>query len=102
MKKDKNMEKKPEEIKADESIKGRVNHPLSPDALKAIIHNKNTNILNIRVDSYDPINVAKAVEELDPEEEMELFRQIIAGSADARERLAELYLPVVCGLADEY
>ncbi|MDD6615606.1 MAG: sigma-70 domain-containing protein [Lachnospiraceae bacterium] len=41
-------------------------------------------------------------EESDPEEEMELFRQIIAGSADARERLAELYLPVVCGLADEY
>ena len=76
MKKDKNMEKKPEEIKADESIKGRVNHPLSPDALKAIIHNKNTNILNIRVDSYDPINVAKAVEELDPEEMLFFFKTV--------------------------
>lgn len=67
---------KVEEIKVDESVKARVNHPLSPDALKAIIHNKNTNILNIRVDSYDPINVAKAVEELDPEEILFFFKAV--------------------------
>ncbi len=76
MKKEKNDQKKVEEIKADESIKGRVNHPLSSDALKAIIHNKNTNILNIRVETYDPINVAKAVETLDPEERLFFFKSV--------------------------
>lgn len=39
---------------------------------------------------------------IEPEEELELFRQMTAGSAAARERLVEIYLPVVCGLADEY
>lgn len=39
---------------------------------------------------------------LEPEEELALFQQMVAGSAEARERLAELYLPVVCGIADEY
>ena len=39
---------------------------------------------------------------MDPEDELELFRQAAAGSAAAREHLAELYLPVVCGIANEY
>jgi RNA polymerase primary sigma factor len=39
---------------------------------------------------------------LSPGEELQLFRRMSSGDAAAREHLIELYLPVVCGIADEY
>jgi magnesium transporter len=44
--------------------------------LKATIHNHNTNILNVTVNSYDPVNVAKAVETLDQEELLYFFKAV--------------------------
>jgi magnesium transporter len=63
------------EIQPDESS-GRVNHPLSPDALKAIIHNRNTAILNLTVATYDPHNVAEALEQLEPEDMLFFFKAV--------------------------
>lgn len=65
-----------EEIQADSSIQGKVNHPLNPEFLKATIHNRNTKILNVTVHSYDPINVAKAVEKLDSEDLLFFFKAV--------------------------
>jgi magnesium transporter len=65
-----------EEIEVDNTIQGKVNHPLNPEFLKATIHNRNTKILNVTVHSYDPVNVAKAVEELDQEELLFFFKAV--------------------------
>lgn len=65
-----------EEIEVDSTIKGKVNRTLNPSFLKAIISNRNTNILNVTVDSYDPVNVAKAVEELDDEDLLFFFKTV--------------------------
>lgn len=65
-----------EEIEVDSSIGGKVHHPLNPDFLKATIQNRNTKVLNVTVNSYDPINVAKAVETLDPEELLYFFKAV--------------------------
>ena len=65
-----------EEIEVDSTIKGKVNHQLNPGFLKATIHNHNTNILNVTVNSYDPVNVAKAVETLDQEELLYFFKAV--------------------------
>ena len=72
------LEPKIDEIEVDSSIKGKVNHPLNPDFLKATIQNRNTKVLNATVSSYDPINVAKAVETLDPEDLLYFFKAVIA------------------------
>lgn len=64
------------QIEVDSEMKGKVNHPLNPDFLKAIIHNRNTNILNVTVESYDPVNVAKAVETLDSEDLLFFFKAV--------------------------
>ncbi len=73
-----NDEIKPEieEIQADSTIQGKVNHPLNPDFLKATIHNRNTKILNVTVHSYDPVNVAKAVETLEAEDLLFFFKAV--------------------------
>lgn len=73
-----NDEKELQEIEVDSSIQAKVNHQLNPDFLKATIHNRNTKILNVTVDSYDPINVAKAVETLDSEDLLFFFRTVNA------------------------
>lgn len=65
-----------EEIKADNKQKAKVNHPLSPDFLKAVIQNRNTNVLNATVDSYDPHNVAIALQQLEPEDLLFFFRTV--------------------------
>lgn len=39
---------------------------------------------------------------LPPEEELALFARLAAGDEEAKERLIELYLPVVCGIAEDY
>ena len=65
-----------EEIEADSTIHGKVNHPLNPEFLKATIHNRNTKILNVTVHSYDPVNVAKAVETLDAEDLLFFFKAV--------------------------
>lgn len=39
---------------------------------------------------------------LPPEEELALFGKLAAGDVEAKDRLIELYLPVVCGIAEDY
>ncbi|MDD6240467.1 MAG: magnesium transporter [Eubacteriales bacterium] len=73
MDKEKKTMAKPEEIEADSSIRAKVNHPLSPDSLKAIIETHNTSLLNYTVSSYDPVNIAKALENIDSEEDLLFF-----------------------------
>jgi len=70
------QEQEIKEIEVDSTIKGNVHHQLNPDFLKATIHNHNTNILNVTVNSYDPVNVAKAVETLDQEELLYFFKAV--------------------------
>ncbi len=72
----KNVKPEIQQIEVDSEMKGKVNHPLNPDFLKAIIHNRNTNILNVTVESYDPVNVAKAVETLDSEDLLFFFKAV--------------------------
>lgn len=72
----KNVTPEIQQIEVDSEMKGKVNHPLNPDFLKAIIHNRNTNILNVTVESYDPVNVAKAVETLDSEDLLFFFKAV--------------------------
>ena len=73
MDKEKKTMAKPEEIEVDSSIRAKVNHPLSPDSLKAIIETHNTSLLNYTVSSYDPVNIAKALENIDSEEDLLFF-----------------------------
>lgn len=79
----KNPEISPEEtqenqkpIEVDAQDGGKVNHPLSPETLKTIIETHNTAILNVTVESYDPVNVAKALEKLSPEDLLFFFKGV--------------------------
>lgn len=66
-----------EEIEVDSKIKGAVKNLLKPEFLKAVIDNKNTAVLNATVKSYDPHNVANALEELSDEEIVFFFRAVV-------------------------
>lgn len=66
-----------EEIEVDNKIKGAVKNLLKPEFLKAVIDNKNTAVLNATVKSYDPHNVANALEELSDEEIVFFFRAVV-------------------------
>lgn len=82
MKKDdsKNKSLPPEEtvaeIRPDSSLKGRVNHPIAPETLEAIIANRDTRLLNLTVQSYDPINIANALEKLEPQDILFFFKSV--------------------------
>lgn len=73
MEEEKNMNLQPQEIEVDSSAKAKVNHPIRPESLKAIIETHNTSLLNYTVDSYDPVNIAKALESIDSEEDLLFF-----------------------------
>lgn len=42
------------------------------------------------------------IEKIEPREELLLFQRAVSGEQEARKRLAELYLPMVCELAGDY
>lgn len=65
-----------EEIEVDNNIKGEVKNLLRPEFLRLVIDNKNTVILNATVKSYDPHNVANALEELNDEEIVFFFKTV--------------------------
>jgi magnesium transporter len=65
-----------EEIRPDNSQKGKINHPLSTDFLKEIIHNRDTKLLNVTVDTYDPHNIVTALESLEPEDLLFFFKAV--------------------------
>ncbi len=67
---------KVDEIEVDSSIKGKVNRAISSETMHAIIANRNTSILNYTVSSYDPVNIAKALEELDSEDLLFFFKSV--------------------------
>lgn len=65
-----------EEIKPDREEKAGVNNRLSADFLRLVIRNRNTAVLNATVESYDPHNVALALEQCDPEDMVFFFRSV--------------------------
>ena len=65
-----------EEIKADSRLHAKVNHAISPEVLRVIIQNKNTKILNVTAQSYDPHNIADALKELDSEDLLFFFKAV--------------------------
>jgi magnesium transporter len=72
-----------EEIKPDVAEKGNVSHPITKDVLQTIIRVHNTVILNATVDSYDPINIAKALEQLDDPEDLLFFFKAVKSDNSA-------------------
>lgn len=61
------------EIRPDIEEKGNVSHPITKDVLQTIIRVHNTVVLNATVASYDPINIAKALDEMDNQEDLLFF-----------------------------
>ena len=53
-----------EEIEADQSLSPKVNRELSSSALKVIIDTHSTAVLNTIAKTYDPTNIAHALEGL--------------------------------------
>lgn len=65
-----------EEIEVDNNIKGEVKNLLKPEFLRAVINNKNTVVLNATVKTYNPHNVANALEDLNDEEIVFFFKTV--------------------------
>jgi len=65
-----------EEIRPERELTGKVNHPISKEALEAIIENRNTKILNVTVASYDPQNIADALVQCPPEDILFFFKSV--------------------------
>ena len=71
-----NLIEEQEEIQADRSLSPKVNRELSPEALKVIINTHNSSILNAAAHSYDPTNIAHALEGLDQEDLLFFFKSV--------------------------
>lgn len=65
-----------EEIEADQSLSPKVNHELSPQALKVILDTHNTAVLNMTAHTYDPVNIAHALEGLSQEDLLFFFKAV--------------------------
>lgn len=65
-----------EEIEADQSLSLKVNHELAPSALKVIIDTHNTALLKTIAHTYDPINIAHALEGLSQEDLLFFFKSV--------------------------
>jgi magnesium transporter len=68
-------------IKVDGSLQARVNSPLAPDALKAIINNHNIPILQTTVDQYDSHTIAHTLNSLDEAELLFFFKAVKSDSS---------------------
>lgn len=62
-----------EEIQADAST-GKVNKQIGSDVLATLIRMKNSKLLNTAAESYDPVNMAKALDDMDQEELLFFFK----------------------------
>jgi magnesium transporter len=69
------------EIEVDNSLTGKVNHPLYPETLKAIVKNRNTSLLQMTVSQYDPHNVSIALNDLEEEDLLFFFKSIKSDDA---------------------
>lgn len=65
-----------EEFKVDDSLKAKVNHSITSDALSTIIRMKNTAILNQIAASYDPHNIVDALTDLNDEDLLFFFKTV--------------------------
>lgn len=65
-----------EEFKVDDSLKAKVNHSITSDALSTIIRMKNTAILNQIAASYDPHNIVDALSDLNDEDLFFFFKTV--------------------------
>lgn len=65
-----------EEYKVDNSLKAKVNHSITSDALSTIIKMKNTAILNQIAASYDPHNIVDALSNLNDEDLLFFFKTV--------------------------
>ncbi len=65
-----------EEIQVDQSLAPKVHHELSPSALKVIIDTHNTALLNTMACTYDPTNIAHALEGLSQEDLLFFFKSV--------------------------
>lgn len=65
-----------EEIEADQSLSPKVNRELSSSALKVIIDTHSTAVLNTIAKTYDPTNIAHALEGLSQEDLLFFFKSV--------------------------
>lgn len=65
-----------EEFKVDDSLKAKVNHSITSDALSTIIRMKNTAILNQIAASYNPHNIVDALTDLNDEDLLFFFKTV--------------------------
>lgn len=63
-------------IQVDDSQKGKVNKGISSDALKVIIDTHNSALLNAASSTYDPVNMAHALEGLSKEDLLFFFKSV--------------------------
>ena len=65
-----------QEIKTDTSLKAKVNREISKETMAGIISARNTKILNIMAETYEPYNIANALSKLSQEDLLFFFKSV--------------------------
>ena len=64
-----------EEIKPDSS-KAKVNREISKETMETILASRNTRLLNVMAETYEPYNIAAALSKVEPENLLFFFRSV--------------------------